>query len=232
MSSPRLRASSAALCGALTVREHHPKPAQRFSRQPRSELRNVAFEVRADEILAPEQAPLVVVREHAFGESAAQPEPIERDADRLERIERRQFEETHAAGERLSRLPQQTQRGRAKQQIAPRARAFSPRPVDETAQGGEQARHAVHFVEDDQPVEILLEVGLGIVEAGAIARRFEVQVHGAPLLGNGMRERRLADLAGAEEAHGRRLIERGEDLGQQPATDHQCILDITMLVLQ
>jgi len=69
------------------VREHRPEPAKGLGRDARTELRDVALEVGANEIRAPAQARRIGSGQQAFREPAAQPERIEAFAADLARVE-------------------------------------------------------------------------------------------------------------------------------------------------
>src|ERR1035438_4650397 len=74
--------------------------------------------------------------------------------------------------------------------------------VDETAQRLEQLGHAVNLVEDDEAVLIGPQEKRRIAELLAVLAGFKIEVKCARLLGDGMRERRLANLPGPQEGYG------------------------------
>lgn len=114
----------------LVVGEHRPEPAQGLGGNARTELRNVAFEVRADEGDPPVEALGVVGREEAVGETAAAPEPALGVGGDLGRAEGMELALGDAARERLARLPQQLD-GRRSETAS--ARPGRRKPLSETA---------------------------------------------------------------------------------------------------
>jgi hypothetical protein len=81
------------------VGQHRPQPAQRFRRDARAELRNVAFEIGADEIRSPAQARGVGCGQQALRKPAAQPQRVLPLAADLVRIERGEFQIADAPSE-------------------------------------------------------------------------------------------------------------------------------------
>ena len=67
--------------------------------------------------------------------------------------------------------------------------------IDEAAEGGEDFRHAVNFIEDHEAVLVAGEECGRVGEFGAVFAGFEVEVCG--VRGDVLGERRFADLAGA-----------------------------------
>jgi hypothetical protein len=61
----------------------------------------------------------------------------------------------------------------------------------------------VHFVEDDELVEVGRQEGLGLVEPRPVGRGFEIEVETRPGLSHLQRERRLSRLARPEQRHRR-----------------------------
>ena len=60
----------------LMMGEHGPEAPQGLDGDARSELRDVAFEIGQDEVLAPAHARPVAVSEEALGKSATQPQAL------------------------------------------------------------------------------------------------------------------------------------------------------------
>lgn len=57
----------------LVMGQHHSETPQRFRRDPRAELRDIALKIGADEILPPAQPETIIRRQETLGKSAAQP---------------------------------------------------------------------------------------------------------------------------------------------------------------
>ncbi len=106
-------------------------------------------------------------------------------------------------GQGFTRLSEQIERRGTEEQIETAAPAGAARPIDEAAQDRKQPRCAVDFVEDDEPIQAVGQVQLGLGELGAILLGFEVQVERVPLFGQRQGQRGLARLARAEEDHRR-----------------------------
>ena len=103
------------------------------------------------------------------------------------------------------------------------ALAGTAAPVDHTPQGGKQRWRALHLVDHDQAVGMGLEVHVRVGELGCIGRRLEVQVQRRrPIANQFQRQRRLADLARAEDRHGRELTQELLQEGQAVASVHPC----------
>ena len=119
----------------VVVREHRPEPAEGVGAEVDPELRDVAFEVRADELLAPSLARGVAGRQERAWEAPAQPQgsPTLRsdlgDAQAVERVER------DATRERLRALAQQIRRRAAEhdEARAQRATIGEDAPLDDVA---------------------------------------------------------------------------------------------------
>jgi hypothetical protein len=83
----------------------------------------------------------------------------------------------------------------------------------------------VNLVKDDEAILVRAQEERWIGELLAIFSGFEVEVKRARLLGDGMGERRLADLAGSEESH-RGLAAQGvPNLPERAARNHLRILN-------
>jgi hypothetical protein len=91
---------------ALVVSEHHPQPPQRLGRDARAQLRDLALQVCADEILAPAQADRVIRREEAVRKAASHPESVQLFPADLCEVERREFDERDPPSQALARLGQ------------------------------------------------------------------------------------------------------------------------------
>ena len=195
--------------------QHGPETAQRFRRHARPELRNVAFEVRAHEVLSPHCARFVALGEKAVRESAPDPEALARVSTALatavgfENVERLQLDVGDAAGQGLPRLPEQVDRRRAQQQESSRPNAAAAPLVDEAAKRLEQLRHALHLVQDHQLVFVSGQVEAGVGQPLAVRRILQVEIDARTLFGDELGQRGLACLAGAEQSHGRELVQAG-----------------------
>ncbi len=164
--------------------QHGPEAAQGFRRHARSQLRNVALQIRADKIFAPDRACRVALREKDVRKSAPDPEFFARIVLDFENVERTQFDMGDPAGEGFSRLPEQFHRGRAQQQKSAAADASTPPPVDQAAQRLEQFRRSLHFVEDDQLVFMPGQIQGGVGQLLAVRRVFEIEINARPLFRN------------------------------------------------
>ena len=112
----------------------------------------------------------------------------------------RQLDIAYAAGQGLGTLPQQPPRGTAEQEEAARPAVG----VDLGPQRGKDVGQVLHFIEHDEAVAVAGEEQLGLGQLGPVGRSLQVEHQGrAPagrrLGGQGMRQRRLADLARPEQ---------------------------------
>lgn len=185
---------------ALHVSEHRPETAKRGGWNARPELRDVPFEVRANERFAPREAVRVIGREKALRKAAPNPEVgvlLRRD---LQDVERRQLHVGEPAGKRLG-LTQQIGRRRTKKEKSPGPLAAPAPGIDQPAEDREQLGHALNLVDDNEPVFVSRQVELRISELVAVPRRFEVQVDTVPLRGDPLCQCRLANLARPQQCH-------------------------------
>ena len=187
----------------LIVGEHGPEPPQRLGRNARPELRDVPLQIRADEGEAPVEALFVAACEVALRKAAATPQPPEPGAGNLPRIEGMQLAVGDAPRQRFARLLQQVDGGRAEQQEQSRPLPGLPAFIDDAAQRGEQPRHPVHLVENEQAAGVLVAVLLDIADLGEIARPFQVHVGGIAFASELPGEGRLAGLTRSEQDHRR-----------------------------
>ena len=165
----------------------------------------------------------VVGREEAVGETAAAPEPALGVGGDFGRAEGMELALGDAARERLARLSQQLDGCRSEQQEHARPLAGEPPSVDDAAQGGEQPRRAVHFVENHQAVGVLGAVLLDVAELGEVARPLQVHVDGVTLRGDLLRQGRLADLSRPDQHHrGVPVQEPTERRLEAPVDHHPC----------
>lgn len=126
------------------MREHRPEALQGLGGHARRELRHVAFEVGADEVLAQHEALVVGAGEEAVREATAQPELLALGL-RLpcfEHVEGAHVDVGDAAGQALARLPEQIDRRGARHQ-EPAVPVPAPAAlVDQAAQRLEELQHA------------------------------------------------------------------------------------------
>ena len=205
---------------ALMVCEHGPQSPQRLGRDARAQLRYVALEVGADEVLAPAQADRVVARQEAVREAAPDPELVQRSLSHLGEVEGGEFNERDPPGQALAGLGQQVDRGGAQQQEPPGASALAPGLVDHAAQRFEQARRPVDLIEDDELPGMVGEVQGRLRQASAVSDGLQVQIDRWSLLGDRQRERGLAGLSWAEDGDGRRLLQQRGDLRGHLSLNH------------
>jgi hypothetical protein len=207
---------------ALLVREHRPEPAQGLRGDARTELRDVALQVRADEVRAPAKTRGVGRGEQAFWETAPQPERVETFAANLTRIERAELEIADASRERLAGLLEQVYRRGADDEETALPAPATPAFVDEAAEHAEELRGALDLIEDDELVVVLREIELRLGQLRAVAFGFEIEVEGRPILGDLESQRGLAGLSRTEQRHGRRFCEGGAEVCQEEPVDHPC----------
>ena len=195
------------------VGQHGPEAEERGGRDAGPKLRNVAFQVGADELLAPDEAAVFGAGEEAVRETAADPEFGVLRGREFEDVEGAEFHVGDSSREGFGLLQKVVGSG-AEQQEPARSLAPAAATVDEAAEDGEELGHALDFVENDELVLVAGEVKLGLCQLVAVAGGLEVEVEavvaGAELEG----ERGLAGLAGSEEGNGGKLVETG--LGGMP----------------
>ena len=204
------------------VREHRPQPSQRLGRDPRAQLRNVALEVCADEVLAPAQADRVILCEEAVGETASNPQLIQLLLAHLGDVERRELDKRDSPRQALARLGQQVDRGGAQQQEPAGPGALAPALVDHPAQRLEQAGRALDLIEDHELPGMVGEVKLRLSQTSPVRRGLQVQIGRRPPVGDLQGERRLPRLPRAEQGNGRRLAQQRSDFSSYPSLDHPC----------
>ena len=101
---------------------------------------------------------------------------------------------------------QQVKRGGAQQQVLPGPLAAAPPLINQPAQHREQTGCAVNFVEDDQFVQMVGQIQLGLCEFRAVAFRLQVQINTRQGLSDFQRQRGLADLAWPEQGYRRGVL--------------------------
>lgn len=102
------------------------------------------------------------------------------------------------------------------------ALARSAPPVDEAAQALKQAGNAMHLVQDHQFVLMIRQVELGIRQSAAIRCRFQIEIERRALSPDLQRQRRLSDLTGSQQSHGRVFAQERRQLGLDSTGDHPC----------
>ncbi len=136
------------------MREHRPEPVEGLRRDARPELRDVALEVGADEILAQQEALVVRACQETVGEAPAEPERLAPSlpAAGLEDVERTHVHVGDATGQALAGLPEQIDGCGAEDKEATVASALAASLVYQSPQRLEQLGHAMDLIEDDEPV--------------------------------------------------------------------------------
>lgn len=195
--------------------EHAPQAPQRFRRDSRTELRNVALQAGADEILPPAQAARGIRRQQAVRKSATHPQIVGRQASRFQHTERRELQVRDPPGQAFAGLLQQVQRGRAEQQALAGASPGPTRPVDEPPQHRKQPGHAMDFVENHQLVLMVRQIKLRLRQPGAILLGFQFEIECVECPVDLERQRGLARLTRAKQAHCRRVDDRILQAGGQ-----------------
>lgn len=104
--------------------------------------------------------------------------------------------------------------------------AAAPALIDETAQCAEEFRHAVDFVEHDQPVFVLAQEKCGLRELAAIVTRFQVKVQGRDLSAELQRKCGFANLTWADQGDSRLPGDGVFEDSEFAAGDHPCILSM------
>src|ERR1700689_1492846 len=99
--------------------------------------------------------------------------------------------------------------------------------VDETAQRLEQLGHAVNLDRGDEAALVGAKEKRRIAQLLAVFASLKVEVKRARLLGDGMRERRLADLPGPRQGHGGLTAQGVLNRFERTAPYHPCILNST-----
>ncbi len=94
--------------------------------------------------------------------------------------------------------------------------------VDLPAQDRKQVRCLLDFVENDQFVGMLGQIEFRFGNLGAILAVFEIEVDGAPGLGDRQRQGGLADLARPKQADSRVAVKHGADDREGFALNHAC----------
>ena len=195
---------------ALVVGQHGPEPLQRLCRDAPAELRHVALQIGADEVLPEGHAVGVVLGQKAVREAPAHPQ--RRHGPRVGRslghVERVQVDVFDSPGEALPRLTDHVQRRRSQYQETARPPAPPAATVDQSAQLLKQFRDAVNLVQNDEAVLVLAEIERGVGELDAIRVGLQVEIDRLRSLRDLEGQSRLADLAGAEQDHGGLAVER------------------------
>ena len=178
---------------AVIVRDHEPEAAKLFRGNGDAELRDVAGEKGADELLPPVQARLVGVTQERLRKPATKPERVEAVETDFGAVEATQVDKPHPARQRLRHALDQVERGAAQDEKAGRR----ARAIRQDAQQREQVGPALDLVDDDEPGERAERLPR-CVQAGQVQGIFEIEVGvwpGRQIPGQG----RLAALAWAEQ---------------------------------
>lgn len=191
---------------------------------------------RREEVVPPIQTRSLVPGQETLRQTAAHPEPPSRRTVALrgrgdfQDLEGPQFQRSQPPGETL-RLPEQGRRGRPEQQEPAGPPPGAPPPVDGAANFAEEFRRVLHFVEDHEPVPVVVEEGLRILDLPPVGGRFQVQIDGVASGGDLQRQRRLAHLPRPQNGHRRLPTERCFDLPGQSSGNHPCKSYIIMSIL-
>jgi hypothetical protein len=94
--------------------------------------------------------------------------------------------------------------------------------IDQAAQGSEQIRHALDFVNHHKFVLVPGEVELGIFQPFAVHVRFQIEVNALTAFRDGVRQGSFADLPWAEQRHRREEAEAVLDNSLETAQNHSC----------
>ena len=198
---------------------------------------NVALQVGANEVLAPEGACGIVVCKEAAREPAAKPQARVVAGLQLANVQRREFEVGDAASQTLAGLLQQRHGRRTEQQELPRALASANTLVDDPAQRRKELRHALNLVEHHQLLSMRTEVGWRIGQLLLVGWALQIQIQ--PRLaqpprtpfGDLPRQRGLAHLPWPQEGNRRELAELGVQRGGELAFKfHPCNCGGTVLI--
>ena len=121
----------------------------------------------------------------------------------VQHVERGKRYELDSPGQTFAGLPEQVHGRRSQDQKSSRAAPGASTPVDQAAQLREQSRRPVDFVQHDEAVFVRGQEHGRLRETAPIGARLEVDVQRVHLLGDIEGEGRLADLARADQRHGR-----------------------------
>ena len=118
---------------ALAVGQHGPESPQRLRRHPHPELRDVALQVRANEVASPAGTGRVAPGGEGVGEAATNPQRLASGSD-LQRVQTGQLLVDDAPCQRLRRLPEQRIRSRPEEEELPGAATPATALVDLAAE--------------------------------------------------------------------------------------------------
>ena len=182
----------------MVVGEHRPETFQHGTRDRDAELRDVAFEKGAHEVLPPPVARGMTPGREGERKSASQPQQVDVLRSRFRQRQTRQIVVRDPPGQRLGALAQQAWRCAAENQEPRRAGTA----IGQHAQGRKELRPALHFVQHHEPFQ-RRQGEKRVRETGHIRRRLEIEDVGgsATALRKLPGERRLAGLPGSEERH-------------------------------
>ena len=161
---------------ALAVAEHRPEAPQGFGWHAHAELRDVALQIRANEVEPPAGARCIAPGGKGVGKAAAEPKGVVIGPD-FQSVQPRQLVIDDAAGERLRRLPQQGIRSRPEEKKVPRTPAAAAALVNLSAQHSKEIGHPLDLVQDHQPVGMELEIPrTGSARRAAVPWILEIEV--------------------------------------------------------
>jgi len=103
----------------------------------------------------------------------------------------------------------------------PRLRAKAA-AVDQAAQCLEDFRHAMNLVEDDEFVRVGCQIKFRLAQPRSVGFGLKIQIERRPGYTDFQREGGFADLAWAEQGHGRRAVEQMGEVWCDAPLDHPC----------
>ena len=141
------------------------------------------------------------------GEAAADPERVEGVSLQFQRMQAAELQKGDPAGEGFAALTDQLHRSGAEHQEATVGLPLAATGIDQATQLGEKARQALHLIEDHQLVGMALQEQAGLAQAGQVGAGLQIEIEagggGGQLQGQGG----FAHLTGAEQGHGRKLLQ-------------------------
>ena len=211
---------------------HLAEPVQGAGGNGHPQLRQVAFQERADEFLAPLVTGHIRFRQEAPWKAAATPVSAQHGVVVLRRPHLRQeeggqFEVADAAGQGFGTLAEQFRRGGPEHQQL----AIPLAGVQHGAQHGKQLRCPLDFIQADQSSRVGGEKGLRVAQAGQVGRTFQIQVPRRGKAGQNLAgEGGLATLARPEDGHRRELAEPLLNPALKQTQKHLCRLKASLTI--
>jgi hypothetical protein len=178
----------------VVVGYHGPEASKGLGWDGDAQLRNVAFEKRANEILAPTPARAMRPGQKGPGESPAVPQPVAFVGSNFLQPKTRQIDETDPSCQRFRGPLYQFGRGASENKKL----GLAARPVDQHSKDLKQIRLSLDFVDNDEPLETLQRRHGGCQLLSA-HRAFEVKNRARTMLGQHTSQCRFAALPWAQE---------------------------------